>query len=117
MRPPEALSASSIQLYLTCSLKWRFQYLDRLPRIYTSGNQAFGTSIHAALNWLHKERKQNRNPPLAEVLQIFEADWYAQTETEGGQEIRFGDSADAATLLHKGKELLAQYYHMTPGQV
>ncbi len=117
MRPPEALSASSIQLYLTCSLKWRFQYLDRLPRTFTSGNQAFGTTMHAALNWLHKERKQSRNPPLAEVLQVFEADWYAQTQVEGGQPIRFEDLTDVDLLLHKGKELLTQYYHLPAGRV
>jgi putative RecB family exonuclease len=117
MRPPEALSASSIQLYLTCSLKWRFQYLDRLPRLSTSANQAFGTSMHAALNWLHKERKAQRHPPLAEVLQVFEADWYAQTQIEGGQEIRFDDLTDVETLLHKGKELLTQYYHLPAGTV
>ena len=117
MAAPEALSASSIQLYLTCSLKWRFQYWDRLPRISVSANQAFGTAIHAALNWLHRERKQGRTPPLAEVLQVFEADWYAQTEVAGGQEVRFDDDGDRSLLCHKGKELLTQYYHLPAGQV
>jgi putative RecB family exonuclease len=112
MRPPDVISASSIQLYLTCSLKYRFQYVDRLPRLAVSGNQAFGTSIHAALNWLHKERKAGRNPSLAEVLQVFAADWYAQTATEGREKIRFDDSSDGALLGHKGKELLTQYYHL-----
>ena len=106
---PEALSASSIQLYLTCSLKWRFQYYDRLPRLTISGNQAFGTALHSALNWLHKERKAGRNPPLAEVLQVFEGDWYAQTQTEGRQHVIF-DDADPDLLALKGKELLTQYY-------
>jgi putative RecB family exonuclease len=117
MRPPEALSASSIQLYLTCSLKWRFQYHDRLPRVTLSENQAFGTSIHAALNWLHKERKQGRTPPLAEVLRVFEADWYAQTQTEGNLTVQFDDAADAALLATKGKELLTQYYHLPAAEV
>lgn len=117
MRPPEALSASAIQLYLTCSLKYRFQYVDRLPRLYTSVAQAFGTAIHAALNWLHREKRAGRTPPLAEILQVFEADWYAQTETENRQEIRFDDETDRAVLCHKGKELLTQYYHLPTGRV
>lgn len=117
MRPPEALSASALQLYLTCSLKYRFQYIDRLPRLYTSSNQAFGTAIHAALNWLHRERKAGRTPPLAEVLQVFEADWYAQTVAEGSESVRFDDEADRSILVHKGKELLTQYYHLPNGQV
>lgn len=117
MPHPEALSASSIQLYLTCSLKYRFQYLDRLPRLSTSANQAFGTTVHAALNWLHKERKRGRTPPLAEVLQVFEADWYAQTQVEGGQEIRCEDRTDLELLGRQGKELLTQYYYLPAGQV
>lgn len=114
---PEALSASQLSLYLTCSLKYRFQHVDRLPRLTTSANQAFGTAMHAALNWLHKERKQGRTPPLAEVLNVFEADWYAQTETEGTQAVRFEDDSDRMLLAHKGKELLTQYYHLSPANV
>jgi putative RecB family exonuclease len=117
MRPPEALSASAIQLYLTCSLKYRFQYWDRLPRLTLSANQAFGTSMHAALNWLHKERKTGRIPPLAEILQVFAADWYAQTEVEGHQEIQLDDVSDVSILAHKGRELLTQYYHLPAGHV
>lgn len=117
MGGPEALSASSIQLYLTCSLKWRFQYWDRLPRLTLSANQAIGTAIHAALNWLHKELKRARTPPLAEVLQVFEADWYAQTETAGSLAVRFDDDGDRSLLAHKGRELLTQYYHLPHGNV
>lgn len=105
---PEAVSASSIQLYLTCSLKWRFQYWDRLPRLATSSNQAVGTSIHAALNWLHKERKRGREVPLAEVLGVFEGDWYAQVSSG---RVRFEDEDAPDRLVIKGKELLTQFYH------
>src|SRR5436309_3083892 len=116
MPPPDSLSATAIQLYLTCSLKYRFQYVDRLPRLTLSENQAFGTAIHAALNWLHKARKRGHNPPLAEVLQVFEADWYAQTQAEGTK-VQFDDLGDAAVLAYKGRELLTQYYHLPAGQV
>ncbi len=116
MRPPEALSATALQLYLTCSLKYRFQYVDRLPRLTLSENQAFGTAIHAALNWLHKARRRGHNPPLAEVLQVFEADWYAQTQAEGAK-VQFEDAGDAAALGYKGRELLTQYYVLPTGRV
>src|SRR5437899_10302456 len=98
MPAPEALSASSIQLYLTCSLKWRFQYLDRLPRLTVSVNQAFVIDMHEALNWLHKSRKDRRNLPLAEVLQVFDADWYAQTQTARHIQVHFDEESDAVLL-------------------
>src|SRR5262245_27435583 len=116
MPHPDALSASAISLYLTCSLKYRFQYVDRLPRLSVSENQAFGTAIHAALNWLHKDRKQGRTPPLDEFLRVFEADWYAQTQADGAK-VTFDDAGDAAALAYKGKELLTEYYYLPVGKV
>jgi len=114
MPVPEAVSASSIQLYLTCSLKWRFQYWDRLPRLDTSENQAIGIAIHAALNWLHKERKRGRLVPLAEILRVFEADWYAQLSSG---RVRFENEDAPDRLALKGKELLTQFYHQPHGPV
>jgi putative RecB family exonuclease len=114
---PETLSASSLQLYLTCSLKWRFQYIDRLPRLSISVQQVFGTSIHAALNWLHRERKRGTPPPLSDVLRVFEADWYAQTNVTGVQQIRLDNPGDGTMLLYKGRELLSLYYHLPAGPV
>ena len=75
---PEAISVSQINLYLTCSLKYRFQYIDRLPRLVQSASLVFGSAMHKALEWLHKERRNGRTPPLDEVLRVFEADWHAQ---------------------------------------
>ena len=74
------LSASQLTLYLTCSLKFRFQYIDKLPRILKSANQVFGLAMHAALQWLHVELKNGRKPPLDEVLRVYEAD--GQTTSE-----------------------------------
>ena len=102
------LSASHLTLYLTCSLKFRFQYLDLLPRIGKNANQVFGLAMHAALQWLHRELKRSRKPPLDEVLRVYEADWHAQTPE--GAEIRFNDNDTPEVFLVKGKELLGQYY-------
>ena len=49
------LSASQINLYLLCSLKYRFQYLDELPKPFRPAALAFGSAFHAALAWLHKQ--------------------------------------------------------------
>jgi integrase len=61
---PEAISISQINLYLTCSLKYRFQYIDRLPRLVQSAGLVFGSAMHKALEWLHKERRNGRNPHI-----------------------------------------------------
>lgn len=107
--PPEHLSPSQIFLYLVCSLKYRFQYIDRLPRLTQSVNLVFGSAMHAALEWLHKERKKGRQPPLDEILRVFEGDWNAQVL---GATVVFGENGDGAeTMVRKGKELLSQFFH------
>lgn len=102
---PDSISVSQINLYLTCSLKYQFQYIDRLPRLAKSTNLALGSAVHAALEWLHKERKRGRKPALEEILRVFEADWRAQ---EG---IALDGEEPEDKLLLKGKELLSLYYH------
>ena len=104
----EHLSASALTLFLTCSLKFRFQYIDKLPRLTKSANQVFGLAMHAALQWLHVELKKGRKPPLDEVLRVYEGDWHAQTLP--GSEILYSESDTPENFLLKGKELLSQYY-------
>lgn len=108
MPPLSHLSASHLTLYLTCSLKFRFQYIDKLPRLTKSANQVFGLAMHAALQWLHVELKKGRKAPLDEVLRVYEADWHAQTLP--GSEVLYNDGDSPDVFLVKGKELLGRYY-------
>jgi hypothetical protein len=32
MEPPRTISVSQVNAYLACPLKYRFQYVDRIPR-------------------------------------------------------------------------------------
>ncbi len=105
---PESISPSQLNLYLTCSLKYRFQHIDHLPKLTQSANQVFGTAIHAALEWLHKERKKGRTPPLDEILRVFEADWNAQVL---GGTVTFNDGDGSEGMVRKGRELLSQFYY------
>ena len=49
------LSSSQLNLYLQCSLKYKFQYVDGLPRPCKASGLAFGSALHSALAWFHKE--------------------------------------------------------------
>ena len=109
MHAPDSISVSQINLYRTCSLKYRFQYIDQLPRLLRASALVFGSAVHTALEWLHKARKVDGQPLLEDLLRVFEADWHAQC-LDG--EIRFPDDTSAEQLLVKGKELLSAYYHI-----
>lgn len=107
MELPEAVSVSHLNLYLTCSLKYRFQYVDRLPKLFRSANLVLGSAIHKTLELFHKELKKGRKRPLDWLLRTFEADWHAQCLDA---DIRFGNGDDPQKLILKGKELLSEYY-------
>ena len=102
------LSASQINLYLMCSLKYRFQYIDRLPKPFKSSGLVFGSVIHSSLEWLHKERLRKKEPSLERLLKIFETDWFSQTVEA---EIRYKNSESEPNLLVMGKQMLTQYFH------
>lgn len=106
---PEAISVSQINLYRTCSLKYRFQYIDLLPRMVRPAGMVFGSAVHAALEWLHKARKAGEPVTLGQLLRIFEADWEAQIHSTP---VSFGTDQPAESLVLKGKELLSSYFHL-----
>ena len=107
---PDHLSVSQINLYSLCSLKYRFQYIDGLPKPFRPAALAFGSSVHAALSWYHdqvaKGNGTDEGVTLEKVCKIFDADWYAQTlDTK----ILFDRGQTAAGLAALARELLGRY--------
>ncbi len=105
-------SLSQVQAYLACPLKYRFQYLDHLPRPWRPAALAFGSSIHAAVEFFHRLRFDGQAVGLADVLTIFEADWYAQAL---GEPLLFNDRDSAESLVEKGKAMLTVYVEAQNG--
>ena len=62
MEPLRVLSVSQVNAYLGCPLKYRFQYVEKIPRPWRPAAMAFGTSVHAAVEWFHNERLADRTP-------------------------------------------------------
>jgi len=91
-----------------CSLKYRFQYIDELPKTFKSSGLAFGSVMHSSLEWFHKEMMKGKEIPIEALYKIFEVDWYAQ---KADVEIRFKDSEDDMRLMVLGKEFLTLYYN------
>ncbi len=78
------LSFTRIDTFRSCPLRYRFQYVDRLPQ-RPAPALSFGTSLHAVLEWLH-DRKVPEPPPLEAVLDALRERWdstgYAEVERE-----------------------------------
>ena len=111
MEPPRTISVSQVNCYLGCPLKYRFQYVEKIPRPWRVAAMAFGTSVHAAVEWFHKERLADRNPEIASVLQVFDADWYAQNT----EPLVFSERESKDSLTEKGRAMLQLYVESVNG--
>lgn len=101
------LSSSQISLYLQCSLKYKFQYVDQIPKTFKASGLVFGSAIHAALAWFHKTQLAGREVTLERLYRVFEADWYGQRVES---EVRYKSGETETSLLLLGKEILGLYF-------
>jgi putative RecB family exonuclease len=101
------LSNSQINLYSQCSLKYKFQYVNELPKTFKSSGLAFGSAVHSALSWLNKERMNGNSVNLERFYKIFDADWYS---LKADNEIRYKDGEEEMKLTVLAKELLGLYF-------
>jgi putative RecB family exonuclease len=111
MELPRAISVSQVNTYLGCPLKYRFQYVDKIPRPWRVAAMAFGTSVHSAVEWFHKERLADRSPELTKILQVFDADWYAQNT----EPLVFSERESREVLAEKGRAMLQLYVESSNG--
>ena len=96
------LSPSQINAYLMCPLKYRFNYIDKLPRPWKSAALAFGSAVHSALEAWQMSRLSGEEISADEVEGIFLADW----ESEKVGDVRFKDDEESGTLMEKGRQLV-----------
>ncbi len=108
----ETISLSRVQTYLLCPLKYRFQYIDKIPRPWRASALAFGTSVHAAIEWFHRERIAGRTPDAEAAQSIFTADWYAQNL----EPLVFKEKETAEGLADMGRKMLQMYVQQALGE-
>jgi len=106
----QVISVSQVSCYLGCPLKYRFQYVDKLPRPWRAAGLAFGSSIHAAVEWFHKARLFGKTPQLPDVLEVFEDDWYAQNT----EPLVYGERESREALAAKARAMLELYVESSP---
>ncbi|TMK24236.1 MAG: PD-(D/E)XK nuclease family protein [Actinobacteria bacterium] len=97
-----ALSASDIETYRSCPLRYKFARVLRIPTEQTL-HQRFGIAVHQVLERYHSEG----GTTLEQMLELLEAGW-----RRGG----FGDSERERLLWEKACEALTRYHARLTGQ-
>jgi DNA helicase-2/ATP-dependent DNA helicase PcrA len=92
------LSASDIDTYRTCPLKYKFQRVFRIPQEPTI-HQRFGIVVHQVLERFHG--REAAGGTLAELLGLLDARW---------RRAGFGDSEEERQLRGKAAVALERYH-------
>jgi DNA helicase II / ATP-dependent DNA helicase PcrA len=92
------LSASDIDTYRTCPLKYKFARVFRIPQEPTI-HQRFGIVVHQVLERFHAA--EGSTATLPQLLGLLDASW-----RRGG----FGDSEEERQLRGKAAAALSRYY-------
>ncbi len=99
-----SLSASDLDLYLTCPLKYKFARVFGIPQEPTI-NQRFGILIHNVLERFHKEGDdQGTEAGLERLMDLFEAGWRRTGFRSSDDELQFRDRAREAMRLYWERE-------------
>ena len=93
------LSASDIDTYRTCPLKYKFARVFRIPQEPTI-HQRFGILVHQVLERFHG-REGTRTDGLPELLGLLDAGW---------RRAGFGDSEEERQLRGKAAAALERYW-------
>jgi DNA helicase-2/ATP-dependent DNA helicase PcrA len=93
-----SLSASDLDLYLTCPLKYKFARVFGIPQEPTI-NQRFGILIHNVLERFHKE-----DGSVGRLTSLFEAGWRRSGFGSSDDELQFRDRAREALRLYWEQE-------------
>jgi DNA helicase-2/ATP-dependent DNA helicase PcrA len=96
-----SLSASDLDLYLTCPLKYKFARVFGIPQDPTI-NQRFGILIHNVLERFHKEDESEAGEDgLSRLMGLFESGW---------RRTGFGSSDDELQYRERAREALRLYW-------
>ncbi len=98
------LSYSQINCYMTCPLRYNFQYVEQIPPAFTSAPLAFGSAIHEAVAAFYQSHLEGDILRLDQMLDVYRDVWQHK------EDIRFFNGDDEISLLIKAEQLLGVFH-------
>ena len=103
-----ALSATDIELYRTCPLKYKFARVFGIPQ-ETTINQRFGIAIHQVLERFHGQQAAEEGDAdagsLERLMALFGAAWRRSGFGESDDELQFREKAFDALRRYHAREV------------
>jgi len=107
LRKQPHLSASSVGLYLDCSLAYKFRYVDRLIQEGISDALVFGSAIHAVLEQFYNSLMVGVLHPVDALVDLWELTWREHAKDRDDIEWRKGNTYESA--MAEGRGLLQAF--------
>jgi len=105
------VSHSQIFTYLSCSLKYRFQYVEQMPAERVGIALPFGSAIHTAIERYYRTIKDKGVvEPLETLQEVFEGGLNADLEKRSIPVIFKKEAPDRQSVIEMGKGLLKAFY-------
>lgn len=100
------LSYSQISTYLTCPVRYKYQYVDLVPPAFTSSALVFGQAVHEAVGAFYQEILTGDELRPDQMLDVYRQAWLSRD----GAEIRFFNGDNEASLLEKAGLMLKVFH-------
>jgi RecB family exonuclease len=98
------LSYSKIQTFLECPLKYKYQYIDKIP-IIPSVHMVFGSALHEGIAEFATRRKSNHPVTHQDLMNTFLETWNKQYTTGLLNSIE-----EQEQWIQKGKQFLQSFF-------
>ena len=102
------LSYSRINTFLTCPLRFRYRYVDRLEPEHTASALVFGTAIHASIAEHYRARMDGQpEPTLDDLMAVYDRAW--REATVNSAPVQYKDGEDAESLRDLASRMLDRF--------
>ncbi len=98
------LSYSQVSCYLSCSLQYRFKYIDKLEPAFKSSALAFGSAIHEAAAAYHQSRLEGDPLRADQLVDVYRDEW-----RRAGQ-VKYFNGDNENTLTEKARQMLTVFH-------
>jgi putative RecB family exonuclease len=98
------LSYSQVNTYLSCSLKYKFHYVDKIPPAFTAASLAFGSAIHEAAAAFYQTRLEGEELRPDQMLDVYRDTW------RQAEKVKFFNGDSENKLAKKAEELLTVFH-------
>lgn len=98
------LSYSQINCFLTCSLRYKFQYVDAIPPAFTPVSLAFGVAIHEAVAAYYQTRLEGDELKPDQLWDVYRDCW------QRAEKVKYFNGDNEKSLMEKAKNMLTVFH-------